>query len=198
MASENAEKVLSLVEESPGKWTRRSLLTQFDGNQHSVSVTISKLLSEHSGKLKEVNGRLFLADVAPDKQPDAAQRKSVPPARLSLSQLMEMPAEFEIDIDEIPDNAKSRNLKILFMIQLGQDRIKRIGIAQTRGGEVFWMPSPAADSTLRVYLGDYEASSGMELMNGNYLVVVVPKGDGKYKGRYIPAPFGQLFALEWD
>lgn len=179
--NENAQLIIDLVEDNPGRLTIDEVVGMFDANmERGIRISIGQLL--RWGTIAERNGRLF--PIAADEPHEVIQ---------SGGGLLAYVHEEEI---EVPANASHRKIEVVFELQLRVKSARRIGLAdRTEKRAIVWLPP--GSTVLRVQMGDYMVSQQAELMQGNYLCIVVP-ANGAHYVRYYAPPANERFALLWE
>ena len=195
----NGQLVVETVTQNPGKLTRDDIIALFKPEQEkSVRLSLGRLLGPYSGKLKEENGFLFPGDGPTSDNEGSDEDENEQSATDIIPQestLLTLPWAHEESID-LPDVAKNRNIDVVFEVQLRVKAAKRIGISNIANkNSIIWLPPGAA--ILKVKLGEFELVENLELMNQNYLCIVVRKNDS-YVVRYYRAPQNEKFALAWE
>ncbi|PWU22923.1 hypothetical protein C5B42_04630 [Candidatus Cerribacteria bacterium 'Amazon FNV 2010 28 9'] len=192
MSGDNAKLILMTVAENPGKMKRQDILQLFGPeDQHSVAITLGRLLGPQSQRLKEKNGFLLLGKGNEEIDEDDNTEKEILPAP---SLYLTMPFRYEEAI-ELPEMAKGRSIDVIFEVTLRVRAAKRVGIATSMNkNSIFWLPP--GSNVLKARLGEYDVSPEMELMQGNFLAIVIKKGVG-FVVQYFQAPNEERFALAW-
>ncbi len=193
--SKDGQTIMNIVEENPGSMTRSQIIEMFEPEKsRSISVSLGRLLGTQSQKLYEDDkGKIW-----PSGHSDHNAEVNLVQDDKDASMLMTMPYAYQEPI-ELPSNAISRSLEVIFEVTLRVKKARRFGISNaTNKHAVIWLPP--GSNVLRVQLGQYKPNSGTELMAGNYLCIVT-KSDDPNNGfvvRYYASPQGERFALSWD